>query len=95
MQLGFILVLLAIGAGLAAALWEDTRVAAAIGCMALCGLLLMAAGYNFGMYPESITRAWGAGVSNVFTLFSWIGGMVIEIMSLLWLAKHLSSKMRR
>lgn len=95
MQIGFMLLVVAIVIGAASAILEITRPKAAWCFMVLCGLVVWAAAYDIGLHPEGIARVYGAATANVSIWFLWLAGLVIELMCLLWLAKCLVGLLRR
>lgn len=85
MQLGYVLVLLALLAGTCAALWEDTRTETAWYHMVVCGFFTGAAGYDIGLNPQETVGLVGWNATHVIIWFLWSAAIVIETAALVWL----------
>lgn len=87
MQLGFVLLLVAIGTGAAAAIVEVAWPKYALALSALCGLLIVGAAWDFELHPEEIEHTYGRTAANAAPLLLYLIGTFIELVCILELIK--------
>lgn len=95
MQLGFVLLLIAIVFGMLAAVLEVAWARAAWVLSVACGLIVLAAAWDLGYNPQGMERAWGRAAANVVPLFLWGAGVFIECMCVVWIVRDGVRALRR
>lgn len=89
MQLGMVLVLAAIAAGITSALFEDRRPQVSWLYMMLCSLFLLAAADDFATNPEEIINVSDAGVAHLTIVFLELSSIFVMAACVWWIIKGL------